>query len=184
MGKTRKYGPKNIEEGIKDSSLDDVYEKMKDKVYSTVKNMGYELVDFSIKKGRKILVEVEIYLKNRDVSIKDCEKVSNVLSRLFDVEDPIPFNYTLLVSSPGADRNLKTVKDFEIFSGREVEVDIKNFGIYGLPSSHQIMKIVGVDGDVIKFDLDGREVWVDFSDIENTKLYFDFYKYFGGEKRV
>jgi len=179
MGKTKRNERK---EDIRvDFDVDEVYIRMKDKVLTAVKNMGYDLVSFSIKKGKKVLVEVEIYLKDRSISTRDCEKVSNVISRLFDVEDPIPISYTLLVSSPGLDRELKELRDFEIFSGKEVEVNVRNFEVYALSSSHNVMRIIGVEGDVVKFDLGGKEVWIDFSDIEKAKLYFDFDRYFGGE---
>ncbi len=182
MGKTRR---KERKEDIKvNFDVNEIYDKMRDKVFTAVKNMGYELVSFSIKKGKKVFVEVEIYLKERSISTRDCEKVSNVLSRLFDVEDPIPVSYMLLVSSPGVNRELRDLRDFEIFSGKETEVNVRNFEIYNLPSPRNVMRIIGVEGDVVKFDLDGREVWVDFSDIEKAKLYFDLDRYFRGEDNL
>ena len=150
------------------------------KVTKLLKEMGYELVDLEIRKGKSINLEIEIYSKNKNISLKDCEKVSNIISRMLDLEDPIPVSYNLVVSSPGVNRKLKNLKEYEIFSGRDVEVKISNFENYNLKSELSIAKLIGIDKDIVKFDIDGKEVWIDISDIIYTKLHFDVSKYFGG----
>ena len=52
------------------------------------------------------------------VSIKDCEQVNREISTILDVEDPLPFAYTLEVSSPGLDRPLRGSDDYARFAGR------------------------------------------------------------------
>ena len=56
------------------------------------------------------------------VSIEDCEQVNRELSTILDVEDPLPFAYTLEVSSPGLDRPLRGVEDYRRFAGRLAKV--------------------------------------------------------------
>ena len=56
------------------------------------------------------------------VSIEDCEQVNREISTILDVEDPLPFAYTLEVSSPGLDRPLRSVADYERFAGRLAKV--------------------------------------------------------------
>ena len=56
------------------------------------------------------------------VSIEDCEQVKREMSTILDVEDPLPFTYTLEVSSPGLDRPLRGGPDYERFSGRLAKV--------------------------------------------------------------
>jgi ribosome maturation factor RimP len=56
------------------------------------------------------------------VSIEDCEQVNREISTILDVEDPLPFAYTLEVSSPGLDRPLRSVGDYERFSGRLAKI--------------------------------------------------------------
>ena len=56
------------------------------------------------------------------VSIEDCEQVNREMSTILDVEDPLPFAYTLEVSSPGLDRPLRNARDYERFSGRLAKV--------------------------------------------------------------
>jgi ribosome maturation factor RimP len=55
---------------------------------------------------------------DESVSIEDCEQVNRELSTILDVEDPLPFAYTLEVSSPGLDRPLRGVEDYRRFAGR------------------------------------------------------------------
>ena len=56
------------------------------------------------------------------VSIEDCEQVNREISTILDVEDPLPFAYTLEVSSPGLDRPLRTRAHFERAVGRNVRL--------------------------------------------------------------
>lgn len=56
------------------------------------------------------------------VSIEDCEQVNREMSTILDVEDPLPFTYTLEISSPGLDRPLRDRSDYERFAGRLAKV--------------------------------------------------------------
>jgi len=56
------------------------------------------------------------------VSIEDCEQVNREIGTILDVEDPLPFAYTLEVSSPGLDRPLRTKGDYQRFAGRLAKV--------------------------------------------------------------
>src|ERR1043165_6185886 len=56
------------------------------------------------------------------VSIDDCEQVNREISTILDVEDPLPFAYTLEVSSPGLDRPLRGADDYRRFAGRLVKI--------------------------------------------------------------
>jgi ribosome maturation factor RimP len=56
------------------------------------------------------------------VSIDDCEQVNREIGTILDVEDPLPFTYTLEVSSPGLDRPLRAPADYQRFAGRLAKV--------------------------------------------------------------
>jgi ribosome maturation factor RimP len=56
------------------------------------------------------------------VSIEDCEQVSREMGTILDVEDPVPFAYTLEVSSPGLDRPLRGEQDYRRFAGRLAKI--------------------------------------------------------------
>src|SRR4051812_22303147 len=59
------------------------------------------------------------------VSIEDCEQVNREMSTILDVEDPLPFAYTLEVSSPGLDRPLRGVDDYRRFAGRLAKIVVR-----------------------------------------------------------
>ena len=59
------------------------------------------------------------------VSIEDCEQVNRELSTILDVEDPLPFSYTLEVSSPGLDRPLRSAADYQRFAGRLAKIVVR-----------------------------------------------------------
>ncbi len=89
-----------------------------------VSGLGYEFVDLeSTPRGRMLRVFIDNPAQPGAVSVNDCARVSNHLTRLFEVEN---VNYDRLeVSSPGLDRVLKTVRDFERFAGQEVLVKLR-----------------------------------------------------------
>jgi ribosome maturation factor RimP len=59
------------------------------------------------------------------VSIEDCEQVNREIGTILDVEDPLPFTYTLEVSSPGLDRPLRDVEDYRRFAGRLAKIVVR-----------------------------------------------------------
>jgi len=59
------------------------------------------------------------------VSIEDCEQVNRELGTILDVEDPLPFTYTLEVSSPGLDRPLRDADDYRRFAGRLAKIVVR-----------------------------------------------------------
>ncbi|MSO82577.1 MAG: ribosome maturation factor RimP [Acidobacteria bacterium] len=59
------------------------------------------------------------------VSIEDCEQVNREMSTILDVEDPLPFAYTLEVSSPGLDRPLRDAGDYSRFAGRLAKMVVR-----------------------------------------------------------
>ncbi|MCS7299156.1 MAG: hypothetical protein RMJ37_04225 [Spirochaetia bacterium] len=160
--------------------IEGISSMVKPKILKVLSDMGYHLLNMELKRGKVLTLEIEIFSKDKNISLKDCEKVSNVVSRVLDVEDPIPLRYNLVVSSPGANRVLKNTREYEMFAGRDVEVKVKNFSSYNLTKDTFTAKILGVDGDVVKFEFSDREVWIDLSDITYVKLHFDLGKYFGG----
>jgi ribosome maturation factor RimP len=79
---------------------------------------GLELVDIEAKRERDGYV-VRLYVdKPGGVGLDDLQSVSEEVSAILDVEDPIESTYTLEVSSPGLDRPLKKEDDYRRFSGR------------------------------------------------------------------
>ncbi|NCF16576.1 MAG: ribosome maturation factor RimP [Gammaproteobacteria bacterium] len=119
----------------------------------TVERLGYELADLEVRLGGKGGL-VRIFIdKPEGIDLDDCEKVSLAVSALLDVEDPVPENYNLEVSSPGLDRKLTKVEHFQRFEGETVKVQMR-FPIEGrrrfrgtLVSSNDDNIVVEVDGE-------------------------------------
>jgi ribosome maturation factor RimP len=119
----------------------------------TVERLGYELVDLEVRLGSGNGL-VRVFIDKPDgVDLDDCEKVSLAVSALLDVEDPVPGNYNLEVSSPGLDRKLTKPAHFQRFAGETVKVQTR-FPIEGrrrfrgtLVSSDDENIVVEVDGE-------------------------------------
>lgn len=105
--------------------------------------------------------------KDGGVTLDDCEKFSRNLGSLLEIEDPIQSAYTLEVSSPGLDRPLTTLKDFEGNIGRLVRVitkekiDNQNFFLG---------RIIGVAGNIIRLSIDKEERGIFFENISRARL--------------
>jgi len=88
------------------------------------------------------------------VSIEDCEEVNREMSTILDVEDPLPFAYTLEVSSPGLDRPLRGEDDYRRFMGRLAKVVVSEAVDYQKAFEGHLR---GVDaGDVLLEAPNGR----------------------------
>lgn len=135
-----------------------------------VKECGAELYDTEVasENGRAIY---RVYIaKQGGVNLDDCEKVSRLLSPIFDVEPPINGDYVLEVSSPGLERKLEKISHFRSSIGELAKftatVDGENQKLSG--------KILAVSDDEIKFDVDGKELAIKFSDIKKAKTYIEW----------
>ena len=119
----------------------------------TVERLGYELADLEVRLGSKGGM-VRVFIdKPEGIDLDDCEKVSLAVSALLDVEEPVPGNYRLEVSSPGLDRKLTKVEHFQRFEGEILKVTMR-LPIQGrrrfrgkLVSSDEENIVVEVDGE-------------------------------------
>src|SRR5438309_9553313 len=94
---------------------------IKELLEPTLKHMGYELysLDQSGQSGRTLRISIE---HNGPITIQDCERVSRVAGPLLDHANLIQGPYDLEVSSPGAERPLRTHHEYERFNGKRVNV--------------------------------------------------------------
>ena len=82
-----------------------------------VEDLGYEFVGLEHRRSPKDAV-LTLYIDRPDgIGVDDCERVSREVAALLDVEDPIPGQYSLEVSSPGLDRPLFNAEQIESFAG-------------------------------------------------------------------
>ena len=94
---------------------------IKELLEPTLNHMGYELysLDQSGQSGRTLRVSID---RAEPISIEDCERVSRVVGPLLDHANLIEGRYDLEVSSPGAERPLRTHHDYERFNGKRVNI--------------------------------------------------------------
>ena len=132
-----------------------------------VERLGYELADLEVRLGGKGgLIRVFID-KPEGIDLDDCEKVSLAVSALLDVEDPVPGNYNLEVSSPGLDRKLTKVEHFQRFAGETVKVQMR-FPIEGRRRFRGIL--VSSDEENIVVQVDGESLSLPLKTIDTARL--------------
>ena len=132
-------------------------------IEQVVTGLGYELVDIEFSpKGRLLRVFLDI---ERGITVDDCATVSNQLQRVFEVEN---VDYDRLeVSSPGLDRPLKKLADFERFAGEQAQVRLS------LPIGNQrnfVGVIERVQDGAVALRTEKGEVLLPFDDIEKARL--------------
>ena len=143
---------------------------LRDRLGSLVNAMGYEFVGCELQRGGSRAI-LRIYIdKENGITLADCSQVSHQVSAMLDVEDPIQENYSLEVSSPGLDRPLFEITQYQKQIGNRVKVRV-------YVPIHNRRKFVGillrVDGDNIHLLVDAEEMVLPYSDIERANVIAD-----------
>ena len=137
-------------------------------IEKNVSKLGYELVDFEvINRGELLRIFID---KPNSITIHDCVDVTNQLKHTLTVEEDISFD-RLEVSSPGTNRVIKKLKDFERFKGEKVKIktrspidERKNFkGV-----------LQGIKQDLILIEFNNVLVEIKLDNIEKARLEPDF----------
>jgi ribosome maturation factor RimP len=133
----------------------------------TIQEMGYELWGCEyLAQGRHALLRIYID-KSDGVGIDDCQRVSRAVSALLDVEDPIPGNYQLEVSSPGIPRPLLSSWHYQRYIGQGVQ--IKTFKpVQGKRKWSGI--IISASDQSLLLDVDNEHQELLFSNIARANL--------------
>ncbi|MCB1864669.1 MAG: ribosome maturation factor RimP [Chromatiales bacterium] len=132
-----------------------------------VTGLGYEWVGAEqAAHGGGGLLRVYIDSPN-GVTVDDCARVSEQVSAVLDVEDPIVGAYTLEVSSPGLERPLFALSDFHRFAGRPARV-VLNEKLDGRKRFSG--DLVGVDGEHVVIDSEQGQIALPYALIESAHL--------------
>lgn len=132
-------------------------------------DMGFEIVRILLMSGgQRQKLQIMAERPDGSLSIDDCAEISRTVSALLEVEDPIAGAYDLEVSSPGIDRPLTRLKDFERYSGFEARVELR----LGQDGQRRFRgRLQGLDGDTILLrDGEGRDWRLPFADLARAKL--------------
>ncbi|MGA9884656.1 MAG: ribosome maturation factor RimP [Candidatus Acidiferrales bacterium] len=151
-------------------------EKIREAAERVARSEGLEIFDVEWKIGKQRLLRVYIDRvpdpstpeSNAGISHKDCERVSQQLSVILDVEDLVPGpGYTLEISSPGLDRKLIKTADYQRFAGRLARIWVNE------PIENQKFlegRLSGYSDGNVKLAVKGRELSVPFADIRKANL--------------
>ena len=115
--------------------------------------LGYELVRVRYASGRDPVVQIMAQRPDGTMEVDDCGKLSTAVSAVLDVEDPIVDAYTLEVSSPGIDRPLTRLKDFDQWAGYVAKIETTEL-IDGRKRFKGIL--AGTEGDEVLLTLDDQ----------------------------
>ncbi len=118
-----------------------------------IEDLGFELVRIRLMGGKTHVLQVMAERPDGGIEVDECAKISTALSAILDVEDPIEENYTLEVSSPGIDRPLTRLKDFDAWNGYEAKIETTEL-IEGRRRFKGIL--AGTEGDEVLISLDDQ----------------------------
>lgn len=134
----------------------------------TAAGLGYRIVRVRLSgQRRKRLQIMAERVADGQMSVEDCTRLSRALSPVFDLEDPVQGEYDLEVSSPGIDRPLMRIEDFERFRGHEAKLETAAM-IDGRRRWKGVIK--AVEGDVIVLDAEQGEARLSFSQLSDARL--------------
>lgn len=134
----------------------------------TAATLGFRIVRVRLSGQRRKLLQIMAErLSDGLMSIDDCTRLSRALSPVFDLEDPIQGEFDLQISSPGIDRPLISIEDFERFIGHEAKIETAV-----MTDGRRRYKgvIQGVEGDVIVLATEQGETRLHFAALSEARL--------------
>lgn len=145
-------------------------QRVKEEIGKVVEAEGFELVHIEFgTHGRNLLLRIDID-KEGGITVEDCSLISNQVSTYLDVEDAIPGEFELQVSSPGLDRKFYKDSDYQKFIGKLVRVKMAK-AIRGL---HVVLgRLIDYNGTqiIVKDPKSKKEPYeIQLSDIKETRL--------------
>ncbi len=143
-------------------------DKIQELISPALESAGYELVRVQINGDKNKTLQIMAERNDEtDMTVEDCASISREISAILDVEDPISGAYALEVSSPGIDRPLVRLKDFERYAGFEARVDM-NFLVEGRKKFKG--KLLGIQNDKVEIRVKEETFELPFGDIRRAKL--------------
>ena len=118
-------------------------QRLADIIAPVIEDLGFELVRVRLMSGKETTLQVMADNADGGIDVDNLAEISTAISAVLDVEDPILDMYTLEVSSPGIDRPLTRLKDFELFEGYEAKIEThdlidgrRRLWLFRFPTSH------------------------------------------------
>lgn len=146
-------------------------QNLQEMLQGTVEDLGCELWGIECQRvGRFMTVRLFID-KEGGVTVDDCADVSRQVSAILDVEDPIADKYNLEVSSPGLDRPLFTLPQFERYIGQDIAVHLR---IPVMERRKWQGKLERIENDMVILIVDGQEQVLVFGNIQKANVVAKF----------
>ncbi|MBE0552824.1 MAG: ribosome maturation factor RimP [Rhodobacteraceae bacterium] len=125
--------------------------RLADIVGPVIEGLGFELVRIRLMGGATRTLQIMADRPEGGIGVDECGDISTAVSAVLDVEDPIEENYVLEVSSPGIDRPLTRLKDFETWKGWEARIETTE-----LIDGRRRFKggLMGVEGDEVLIEIE------------------------------
>ena len=140
-------------------------------VTPAIEGLGFELVRIRLMGGKTRTLQIMADRPDGGIIVEDCAKISTAVSAVLDVEDPVEEQYILEVSSPGIDRPLTRLKDFEMWKGYEARIETTEL-IDGRRRFKGLLQ--GVEGEEVLIELEeGAEpvtIGLQFDWLSDAKL--------------
>ncbi len=97
--------------------------RLADIITPVIEGLGFELVRVRLMGGKTRILQIMADRPDGGIGVDECGDISVAVSAVLDVEDPVEDNYVLEVSSPGIDRPLTRLKDFDVWKGWEARIE-------------------------------------------------------------
>ena len=134
-------------------------------------DLGCELWGIECQRAGRFMT-VRLFIdKDGGVGVDDCADVSRQVSAILDVEDPIADKYNLEVSSPGLDRPLFTLEQFQRYVGEDIAVHLR---IPVLDRRKWQGKLEKIENDMLTLIVDGQEQVLIFGNIQKANVIAKF----------
>lgn len=141
--------------------------RLADIVTPTIEDMGFELVRVRLLGGQTATLQVMADHPDRGINVDELAEISIAISAVLDVEDPVLDAYNLEVSSPGIDRPLTRLKDFDAFEGYEARIETDHL-IDGQRRFKGVL--AGIDGDEVLLNVPEGTIGLKFDWLSEAKL--------------
>lgn len=136
-------------------------------VTPVIEDLGFELVRLRLMGGKTDTLQIMAERPEGGIEVDECARISTEVSAVLDVEDPIIDAYTLEVSSPGIDRPLTRLKDFETFEGYEAKIETSEL-IDGRKRFKGVL--AGVEGEEVLINVEEGTIGLQFDWLADAKL--------------
>lgn len=132
-----------------------------------IEALGFELVRIRLMGGKTQTLQIMADRPEGGIEVDDCAKISTAVSATLDVEDPIEDNYTLEVSSPGIDRPLTRLKDFDAWEGYEAKIETDDL----IDGRRRFKgKLAGTEDDEVLIEIEEGTIGLKFDWLSDAKL--------------